>query len=179
MTNENFIYFRAESRLSDFYESKSNESDLLSPSPRSPRTSSLVSSWTSLDKTKLKTKIKALQKEKEEMQEYIDQLHVEKSELKLEIGRLRYDKESMKVQYESLKESFGAFKESLTEKEDPFVLRLALNQSRKDFSDLIEKVSFELQSGIHIFENRQFEFSCQKSDFHVTHSPSFSIVSLI
>mgnify|MGYP001451452068 CR=1 FL=1 len=144
MTNENFIYFRAESRLSDFYESKSNESDLLSPSPRSPRTSSLVSSWTSLDKTKLKTKIKALQKEKEEMQEYIDQLHVEKSELKLEIGRLRYDKESMKVQYESLKESFGAFKESLTEKEDPFVLRLALNQSRKDFSDLIEKVSFEV-----------------------------------
>ena len=78
------------------------------------------------------------------MQEYIDQLHVEKSELKLEIGRLRYDKESMKVQYESLKESFGAFKESLTEKEDPFVLRLALNQSRKDFSDLIEKVSFEV-----------------------------------
>lgn len=139
----------------------------------------MVSSWTALDKTKLRIKIKAIEKEKEEMQICIDQLLVENSEMKSEIVRLRYDKESMKVQYESLKESFGAFKDSLTEKEDPFVLRLALNQSRKDFSDLIEKVSFELQSGIHIFENRKFEFSCQKSDFHVTHSPSFSIVSLI
>ena len=113
------------------------------------------------------------------MQICIDQLLVENSEMKSEIVRLRYDKESIKVQYESLKESFGAFKDSLTEKEDPFVLRLALDQSRKDFSDLIEKVSFELQSGIHVFENRKFEFSCQKSNFHVTHSPSFSIVSLI
>ena len=139
----------------------------------------MVSSWTALDKTKLRIKIKAIEKEKEEMQICIDQLLVENSEMKSEIVRLRYDKESIKVQYESLKESFGAFKDSLTEKEDPFVLRLALNQSRKDFSDLIEKVSFELQSGIHIFENRKFEFSCQKSDFHVTHSPSFSIVSLI
>ena len=139
----------------------------------------MVSSWTALDKTKLRIKIKAIEKEKEEMQICIDQLLVENSEMKSEIVRLRYDKESMKVQYESLKESFGAFKDSLTEKEDPFVLRLALNQSRKDFSDLIEKVSFELQSGIHIFENRKFEFSCQKSNFHVTHSPSFSIVSLI
>ena len=139
----------------------------------------MVSSWTALDKTKLRIKIKAIEKEKEEMKIYIDQLLIENSEMKSEIVRLRYDKESMKVQYESLKESFGAFKDSLTEKEDPFVLRLALNQSRKDFSDLIEKVSFELQSGIHIFENRKFEFSCQKSDFHVTHSPSFSIVSLI
>ena len=139
----------------------------------------MVSSWTALDKTKLRIKIKAIEKEKEGMQICIDQLLVENSEMKSEIVRLRYDKESMKGQYESLKESFGAFKDSLTEKEDPFVLRLALNQSRKDFSDLIEKVSFELQSGIHIFENRKFEFSCQKSDFHVTHSPSFSIVSLI
>ena len=139
----------------------------------------MVSSWTALDKTKLRIKIKAIEKEKEEMQICIDQLLIENSEMKSEIVRLRYDKESMKVQYESLKESFGAFKDSLTEKEDPFVLRLALNQSRKDFSDLIEKVSFELQSGIHRFENRKFEFSCQKSDFHVTHSPSFSIVSLI
>ena len=139
----------------------------------------MVSSWTALDKTKLRIKIKAIEKEKEEMQICIDQLLIENSEMKSEIVRLRYDKESIKVQYESLKESFGAFKDSLTEKEDPFVLRLALNQSRKDFSDLIEKVSFELQSGIHIFENRKFEFSCQKSDFHVTHSPSFSIVSLI
>ena len=139
----------------------------------------MVSSWTALDKTKLRIKIKAIEKEKEEMQICIDQLLVENSEMKSEIVRLRYDKESIKVQYESLKESFGAFKDSLTEKEDPFVLRLALNQSRKDFSDLIEKVSFELQSGIHIFENRKFEFSYQKSDFHVTHSPSFSIVSLI
>ena len=139
----------------------------------------MVSSWTALDKTKLRIKIKAIEKEKEEMQICIDQLLVENSEMKSEIVRLRYDKESIKVQYESLKESFGAFKDSLTEKEDPFVLRLALNQSRKDFSDLIEKVSFELQSGIHIFENRKFEFSCQKSNFHVTHSPSFSIVSLI
>ena len=80
------------------------------------------------------------------MQICIDQLLIENSEMKSEIVRLRYDKESMKVQYESLKESFGAFKDSLTEKEDPFVLRLALNQSRKDFSDLIEKVSFELQN---------------------------------
>ena len=139
----------------------------------------MVSSWTALDKTKLRIKIKAIEKEKEGMQICIDQLLVENSEMKSEIVRLRYDKESMKGQYESLKESFGAFKDSLTEKEDPFVLRLALNQSRKDFSDLIEKVSFELQSGIHIFENRKFEFSCQKSNFHVTHSPSFSIVSLI
>ena len=139
----------------------------------------MVSSWTALDKTKLRIKIKAIEKEKEEMQICIDQLLVENSEMKSEIVRLRYDKESIKVQYESLKESFGAFKDSLTEKEDPFVLRLALDQSRKDFSDLIEKVSFELQSGIHVFENRKFEFSCQKSNFHVTHSPSFSIVSLI
>ena len=106
----------------------------------------MVSSWTALDKTKLRIKIKAIEKEKEEMKIYIDQLLIENSEMKSEIVRLRYDKESMKVQYESLKESFGAFKDSLTEKEDPFVLRLALNQSRKDFSDLIEKVSFELQN---------------------------------
>ena len=97
---------------------------------------------TVLDKTKLKIKVKAIQKEKEQMEEYIDQLHSEKSDLKTELGRLKYEKEFLKSQYESLKESFGAFKESQSEKEDPFVLRLALNQSRKDFSNLTQKVRF-------------------------------------
>ena len=76
------------------------------------------------------------------MEEYIDQLHTEKSDLKTELGRLKYEKEFLKGQYESLKESFGAFKESQSEKEDPFVLRLALNQSRKDFTKLTQKVRF-------------------------------------
>ena len=44
--------------------------------------------------------------------------------------------------YQSLRETFNIYKETIGEQEDPFVLRLALNQSRKDFA----KVASELQN---------------------------------
>ena len=82
-----------------------------------------------------------MEKENEGLQDQIQKLLNDKMELKIEIGKVKNEKAILKGQYESLKESFGAFKESLAEREDPFVLRLALDQSRRDFSKLLEKVS--------------------------------------
>ena len=91
--------------------------------------------------TRNRIKLTALEKENQELKEQIQKLANEKMDLKMEIGKLKNEKTMLKVQYETLKESFGTFKESLAEREDPFVLRLALDQSRRDFSELNEKVS--------------------------------------
>ena len=140
-----YYLFRAESRLANYLESKSNDSDLLTPSPKSPRSPRAQSNrhllvWSSLDKTKFNIKIKALELEKKQGQEQIQQLLMEKDALINEVTKLKQEKMALKVQYESLKESFGTFKESVSNREDPFVLKLALDQSRKDFSRLIDKV---------------------------------------
>ena len=55
----------------------------------------------------------------------------------MEIKRLLSENRIMTFKHESLKENFNSFKIAMANHDDPFVLRLALDQSKRDFSKLV------------------------------------------
>ena len=127
------IFFRAEQNLSESYETRSNESsDNYHLSPRNS-----LNSWSSVEKSKKQAIIKKLNKEKEAALDKSRELEEENLELKTKIKTLVMENKIITFKHESLKENFNSFKIAMANQDDPFVLRLALNQSKRDFSKLV------------------------------------------
>ena len=127
------IFFRAEQNLSESYETRSNESsDNYHLSPRNS-----LNSWSSVEKSKKQAIIKKLNKEKEAALDKSRELEEENLELKTKIKTLVMENKIITFKHESLKENFNSFKIAMANQDDPFVLRLALDQSKRDFSKLV------------------------------------------
>ena len=130
------IFFRAEQNLSESYETRSNESsDNYHLSPRNS-----LNSWSSVEKSKKQAIIKKLNQEKESALNESREFEEENVELKIEIKRLVMENKMMTFKHESLKENFNSFKIAMANQDDPFVLRLALDQSKRDFSKLVAEL---------------------------------------
>ena len=71
--------------------------------------------------------------------------------MKETVESLKSEKLKVANKYESLRETFKTFKDSMADQEDPKVLRLALNQCRKDLT----RVTRELNELKHEFSNPQ------------------------
>ena len=124
-----FIY-RVEQKLHDLLERKSSTSSgMLSPR---------ASTWSPFERGKLK--VKTLEKLRDELTEALKHLEIENKELKDIIKNLKKDKEEIKEKLQDSRESFELYKNSMIAQEDPFVLRLALNQSRKDYTKVVKEV---------------------------------------
>lgn len=147
---EEVLRQKAEQKLSDLYESRSNDSS----SDLSPRNSlTLISidknylsprnsvSWGSIGKTKYRLMIKNLEKEKCIVEENLIVAQTENSDLKAKIKKLEESIETWNLRYDNLRDNFNAYKDAMAEQEDPFVLRLALNQSRKDFNQVVHQLN--------------------------------------
>ena len=127
------IFFRAEQNLSESYETRSNESsDNFHLSPRNS-----LYSWSSVEKSKKQAIIKKLNQEKEAALDEKRELEEKNIELKIGIKRLLMENKIITFKHESLKENFNTFKIAMANQDDPFVLRLALDQSKRDFSKLV------------------------------------------
>ena len=94
-------------------------------------------SWSSVEKSKKQAIIKKLNQEKEAALDEKRELEEKNIELKIEIKRLLMENKIMTFKHESLKENFNSFKIAMANQDDPFVLRLALDQSKRDFSKLV------------------------------------------
>ena len=94
-------------------------------------------SWSSVEKSKKQVTIKKLNQEKEAALDETRELEEKNIELKIEIKRLLMENRIMTFKHESLKENFNSFKIAMANQDDPFVLRLALDQSKRDFSKLV------------------------------------------
>ena len=94
-------------------------------------------SWSSVEKSKKQVTIKKLNQEKEAALDEKRELEEKNIELKIEIKRLLMENRIMTFKHESLKENFNSFKIAMANQDDPFVLRLALDQSKRDFSKLV------------------------------------------
>ena len=128
------LYFRAEQKLSDLEDSKSNDgSDHLSPR------NSLTTTWCSFDKSKSHVIIKKLNQEKLQSIEELKRLKAENLELNDQIEKLTCQNKGLVLKHESLKDNFNSFKVAMSQQEDPFVLRLALDQSKRDFCKIVSE----------------------------------------
>ena len=94
-------------------------------------------SWSSVEKSKKQAIIKKLNQEKEAALDEKRELEEKNIELKIEIKRLLMENKIITFKHESLKENFNSFKIAMANQDDPFVLRLALDQSKRDFSKLV------------------------------------------
>ena len=94
-------------------------------------------SWSSVEKSKKQAIIKKLNQEKEAALDEKKELEGKNIELEIEIKRLLMENKIITFKHESLKENFNSFKIAMANKDDPFVLRLALDQSKRDFSKLV------------------------------------------
>ena len=94
-------------------------------------------SWSSVEKSKKQAIIKKLNQEKEAALDEKRELEERNIELKIEIKRLLMENKIITFKHESLKENFNSFKIAMANQDDPFVLRLALDQSKRDFSKLV------------------------------------------
>ena len=132
------ILFRTEQKLHDVLETKSNSSSgMLSPrNMLSPRPS--LANWSPFEK--LKSKIKILENTKQEFKSKIEEQEKEKNELISHLRQSKLENQKLQEKVKDLGDSYEMFKTSMVSQEDPFVLRLALEQSRKDFTKVVEKV---------------------------------------
>lgn len=94
-------------------------------------------SWSSVEKSKKQAIIKKLNQEKEAALDEKRELEEKNIELKIGIKRLLMENKIITFKHESLKENFNTFKIAMANQDDPFVLRLALDQSKRDFSKLV------------------------------------------
>ena len=94
-------------------------------------------SWSSVEKSKKQAIIKKLNQEKEAALDEKRELEEKNIELKIGIKRLLMENKIITFKHESLKENFNSFKIAMANQDDPFVLRLALDQSKRDFSKLV------------------------------------------
>ena len=94
-------------------------------------------SWSSVEKSKKQAIIKKLNQEKEAALDEKRELEGKNIELEIEIKRLLMENKIITFKHESLKENFNSFKIAMANQDDPFVLRLALDQSKRDFSKLV------------------------------------------
>ena len=133
-----FLLFRTEQKLHDVLETKSNSSSgMLSPrNMLSPRPS--LANWSPFEK--LKSKIKILENTKQEFKSKIEEQEKEKNELISHLRQSKLENQKLQEKVKDLGDSYEMFKTSMVSQEDPFVLRLALEQSRKDFTKVVEKV---------------------------------------
>ena len=133
-----FLLFRTEQKLHDVLETKSNSSSgMLSPrNMLSPRPS--LANWSPFEK--LKTKIKILENTKQEFKSKIEEQEKEKNELISHLRQSKLENQKLQEKVKDLGDSYEMFKTSMVSQEDPFVLRLALEQSRKDFTKVVEEV---------------------------------------
>ena len=102
----------------------------------SPRAS--LSTWSPFERGKLK--IKSLEKVRDELTEELKHFEIENKELKNVIKHLKKSNEEIQDKLQDSRESFELYKNSMIAQEDPFVLRLALNQSRKDHTKVVKEV---------------------------------------
>ena len=132
------ILFRTEQKLHDVLETKSNSSSgMLSPrNMLSPRPS--LVNWSPFEK--LKSKIKILENTKQEFKSKIEEQEKEKNELISHLRQSKLENQKLQEKVKDLGDSYEMFKTSMVSQEDPFVLRLALEQSRKDFTKVVEEV---------------------------------------
>ena len=70
----------------------------------------------------------------------IQVLEEEQQKMEAKKKLLEHEHQSLQLEFGNLQDAFAAYKVSVASREDPVVLRLALNQSRKDLSMAIEKV---------------------------------------
>ena len=108
-------------------------------SPRnmlSPRPS--LANWSPFEK--LKSKIKILENTKQEFKSKIEEQEKEKNELISHLRQSKLENQKLQEKVKDLGDSYEMFKTSMVSQEDPFVLRLALEQSRKDFTKVVEEV---------------------------------------
>ena len=133
-----FLLFRTEQKLHDVLETKSNSSSgMLSPrNMLSPRPS--LANWSPFEK--LKSKIKILENTKQEFKSKIEEQEKEKNELISHLRQSKLENQKLQEKVKDLGDSYEMFKTSMVSQEDPFVLRLALEQSRKDFTKVVEEV---------------------------------------
>ena len=133
-----FLLFRTEQKLHDVLETKSNSSSgMLSPrNMLSPRPS--LANWSPFEK--LKSKIKILENTKQEFKSKIEEQEKEKNELLSHLRQSKLENQKLQEKVKDLGDSYEMFKTSMVSQEDPFVLRLALEQSRKDFTKVVEEV---------------------------------------
>ena len=133
-----FLLFRTEQKLHDVLETKSNSSSgMLSPrNMLSPRPS--LANWSPFEK--LKTKIKILENTKQEFKSKIEEQEKEKNDLISHLRQSKLENQKLQEKVKDLGDSYEMFKTSMVSQEDPFVLRLALEQSRKDFTKVVEEV---------------------------------------
>ena len=133
-----FLLFRTEQKLHDVLETKSNSSSgMLSPrNMLSPRPS--LANWSPFEK--LKSKIKILENTKQEFKSKIEEQEKEKNDLISHLRQSKLENQKLQEKVKDLGDSYEMFKTSMVSQEDPFVLRLALEQSRKDFTKVVEEV---------------------------------------
>ena len=112
----------------------------------SPRAS--LSTWSPFERGKLK--VKTLEKLRDELTEALKHVEIENKELKNIIKNLKKNKEEIKEKLQDSRESFELYKNSMIAQEDPFVLRLALNQSRKDYTKVVKEVYTFPKTGIQL-----------------------------
>ena len=108
-------------------------------SPRnmlSPRPS--LANWSPFEK--LKSKIKTLENAKQELKVKIEEQEKEKNEIMSHLRQSKSENQKLQEKVKDLGDSYEMFKTSMVSQEDPFVLRLALEQSRKDFTKVVEEV---------------------------------------
>ena len=130
------LYFRAEQKLSDLEDSRSNDGS----GHLSPR-NSLLTTWSSFDKSKSHVIIKKLNQDKMQAIEELKRLKEENLELNIQVEKLTCQNKGLVLKHESLKDNFNSFKVAMSQQEDPFVLRLALDQSKRDFCKLASEFS--------------------------------------
>lgn len=127
---ESILRQKSEQKLSDFYENRSNASSDNFLSPRN----SLISMGN-------KSKSRILSKNLEDLKEELKSEKQEKLQLFEQIEQLKNCLENLVIKYETVRDEFNAYKDVVAQQEDPVVLRMALNQSRRDFSKVVEKLN--------------------------------------
>ena len=105
---KNSFPFRAQQKLSEIQETRSNEGSNCIPSPRIGLTS-----WISVDKSKNQIIFKKLNQEKQEAVKKLIRLEEENTELKEQIKNLIFENRTLVLKHESLKENFNSFKLSI------------------------------------------------------------------
>jgi hypothetical protein len=75
-----------------------------------------------------------------------------------------------------LRDNFNAYKDAVAEQEDPFVLRLALNQSRKDFSQVVQQLN---EFNVISFRNLHFGRHKKEAEKNLKKKHAFSYPDLI
>ena len=88
-----------------------------------------------------KSKSRILSKNLEDLKEELKSEKQEKLQLFEQIEQLKNCLENLVIKYETVRDEFNAYKDVVAQQEDPVVLRMALNQSRRDFSKVVEKLN--------------------------------------